>query len=281
MTSRQSRPLRAQKLPTLGPSEAAIFETFVVPRYMSLFGELAMEMVAEGSDAQVVHVHCRTGYPDRGMLAKLPGAHFYGTDLSPYAVELARAKAKTSSSMVASYRVADIPVPLPDGAFSHGYSLHPLIVPDERKRLWSELSRLIAPSGQVVVAMPTRGSFVEIADLLREYALGHESGEVAQAVEAAVLLRPTVDDLTEEVTAAGFDFVEVEIRPATLTFKSGRDFFEDPIARLVFLPEFGINLALENLEGPFGYIEDAIDKYWSDATFGLTVNVGCVSGRRR
>jgi hypothetical protein len=27
-------------------------------------------------------------------------------------------------------------------------------------------------------------------------------------------------------------------------------------------------------------VREAIDKYWSDATFELTVNVGCASGRK-
>ena len=182
--------------------------------------------------------------------------------------------------MVASYRVAELPAPLTAGAFSHGYSLHPLVVPEERTRLFAEFARLIAPRGQVIVAMPMRGSFVEIADLLREYALKHEAGEVTKAVDAAVLIRPTVDELRGAVEAAGFEFVEVELRPATLTFQSGRDFFEDPIARLLFLPEFAIALGIDAMEEPLAYVEDAIDRYWSDSEFTLTVNVGCVSGRR-
>src|SRR6202044_3464338 len=76
----------------LGPAEAAIFETFVVPRYLSWFGELALEMVAESDDAQVVHLHCRTGYPDRAITLKLPNAHVIGLDTSSAALELARAK---------------------------------------------------------------------------------------------------------------------------------------------------------------------------------------------
>ena len=30
----------------------------------------------------------------------------------------------------------------------------------------------------------------------------------------------------------------------------------------------------------FVYVRDAIDKYWSDGAFELTVNVGCATGRR-
>jgi SAM-dependent methyltransferase len=267
----------------LGPSEAAICETFIVPRYIRLFGDLALEMVVEAADAQVVHVHCRTGYPDQGMLAKLPGAHFYGADTSPAAIELARAKSQTVPGMIADYRVCEgYPVPLPDRAFSHGYSLHPFAVPDERRALFSELARLIAPCGQVMVALPMRGSFVEIADLLREYALKTDLPHLGKSVEAAVLVRPTVDDLAREVRASGFDFVEVELRTATLEFQSGRDFFEDPMTRLIYLPDMAANLGLDVVElaHPLSYVREAIDKYFGIAPFALSVNVGCVSGRR-
>ena len=274
---RSSRPPR-WPLSKLSPSDAAIYETFVVPKYMTLFGDVLLEMLVEGNDAQVVHLSCRTGYPDRAVVAKLPGAHLYGIDPSGHAIELARAKAQTMPGMIADYRVADtFPAPLPDGAFSHGYSLHPVAAPEERKRLLAELARLVAPQGQVLVAMPTRGTFLEIADLLREYALKNEADDVARAVEAAVLLRPSADDLAGELRAAGFDFVEVEQKVSTIDFPSGRAFFEDPVTRLMVLPDFGVHL---DHAAALGYVRKAIDRYWSEISFGLTVSVGCVSGRR-
>jgi SAM-dependent methyltransferase len=266
----------------LTASEAAIFETFVVPRYLALFGELAIDMIAEGDDAQVLHAFCRTGYPDRGISLKMPSAHFYGCDPSAAALELARAKASTRKGMVSEYRVAEnYPLPFPDGAFSHALSLHPLAAPEERRRLMVEFRRLLAPSGQAIIAMPIRGSFQEIADLFREYALKYEALEVSKAVEAAALIRPTVEMFGAELEEAGFDYVDVQVRPTTLKFQSGRDFFEDPVTRLMLLPEFRINLALEEIEAPFSYVRDAIDRYWSDGTFELTVNVGATSGRRK
>ncbi len=266
--------------PKLGPSGAAIFETFIVPRYMTLFGELALEMLAESEDAQVAHLFCRTGYPDRGIALKLRGAHIYGCDPSSSAIELARAKAATMPEMVSDYRVAaSIPVSLPDAAFSHALVLHPLAAPEERGLLLREMARLLAPHGQALISLPLRGSFQEIADLLREYALKHEA-EAGKAVERASMVRPTMEMLGAELEEAGFNFVDVEMRTHTLEFKSGRGLFEDPIARIVLLPEFRANLALPSVEQAFMYVRDAIDKYWSQGTFELTVNVGCVSGRR-
>jgi SAM-dependent methyltransferase len=259
-----------------------VFETFVVPRYLSFFGELALEMLADSADAQVLHVFCRTGYPDRAIAVKLPSAYIFGCDPSAPALELARAKAATKAGLVSEYRVADgYPIPFPGGAFSHALSLHPLAAPEERRRLMGEFARLLGPAGQAIIAMPLRGSFLEIADLLREYALKYEALEVSKAVEAAALIRPTVDMFAAELKEAGFDFVDVQVRPTTLKFRSGRDFFEDPVTRLVLLPEFRVNLALEEIEGPISYVRDAINRYWSDGTFDLSINVGCVTGRRK
>lgn len=265
----------------LGPADAAIFETFVVPRYLSLFGELVLEMIAESEEAQIAHLFCRTGYPDRGVALKLSGAHIIGVDRSAAAIELARAKAATMPEMVSEYRVIDeLPSSLPSSAFSHALSLHPLGGGEERETLLAEMARVLAPAGQALVAMPLRGSFQEVGDLLREYALKFDEAPIAAAVEKATLARPTVEMLGAELEEQGFDFVDVSLRPATFAFRSGRDFFEDPIARLLVLPDLRHSLSLDDPDKALSYVRDAIDKYWSDGAFELTVNVGCATGRR-
>ncbi len=276
----RSRPPAARV--RLGPAEAAIFETFVVPRYLSLFGELVLEMIADSDDAQVVHLNCRTGYPDRGMAIRLPSAYVLGLDASAAALELARAKAATMPEMVSEYRlVEDLPTPLPEAAFSHAVTLHPPPSVEERRPFLGECARLLAPHGQVLVAMPLRGSFQEVFDLLREYALKHDEASVSVAVEQAVLMWPTVESLRLELDAAGFDFVEVSLRPTILPFQGGRDFFEDPIARIAILPELRSTLNLSDVaDKAFAYVREAIDKYWNDRPFELTLNVGCATGRR-
>jgi SAM-dependent methyltransferase len=265
----------------LAPSEAAILETFVVPRYLSLFGELALEMMADGDEAQVVHLQCRTGYPDRGITLKLPTAHVIGLDASVAALELARAKASTVPEMVSEYHLLEaLPTQLPEGAFSHAITLHPLASPGERAKLLAEFSRLLGPHGQALLAIPLRGSFQELSDLLREYALKYDDDAVARAVEKAHAAKPTIETFRVELEEAGYDFVEVSLRPAILGFRSGRDFFEDPVTRMLVLPDMQLNLGLADPDQAFDYVREAINKYWSDGTFELTVNVGCATGRR-
>lgn len=265
----------------LGSEDAAIFETFVVPKYLSLFALPLVDLVARGPDARVCHLQCRTGYPDRLLLERLPNAHIYGCDTSEHAVELARTKAKAVKGFVFDYRkVEGYTTPFPAGAFSHSFTMHPLAAPEERKKLLEELARITAPRGQALVAMPLRGSFIEVADLLRECALKNELTDLTNAVEAAAQLRPTEELFKRELEDVGFDYVEVDFRTRTLRYESGRKFFEDAATRLMLLPEFRVNLNMSD-DAPFSYVRDAIDKYWSDGEFELTVNVGVVAGRRK
>ncbi len=267
---------------SLEAADAAVYETFVVPRYMRPFGELAVSMLAVGEEAQVAHLGCRTGYPDLQLIQSLPGSHLFGCDGSASAVELARAKAATTPGLVADYRVSNgtWPAPFPAGAFSHVLTLHPFTRWEDRPALLAELARLLAPRGQALLAMPLRGSFAELADLLREYALKSEADRLTEAVDRACLGRPTAELLGAELEAEGFDFVDVEMRTTILEWRSGRDFYEDPVSRLVLFPEFRAQLGVDELGQAWEYVRDAVDKYWSDATFELTVQVGCASGRR-
>ncbi len=266
-----------------------MFETFVVPRYLAMFGEPLLHMLVPGRDARVCHVHCRTGYPDRQLAERLPNVHVHGCDVSPSAIELARAKAAAlgkSDPVVFDYRVADqLPLAFPGGAFSHAFTIHPLATPEERRALLEELARIVAPRGQALIAMPLRGSFVELADLLRECALKHELGDLTNAIEAAMQLRPTDELLEGELEAAGFEYVDVDVHTRRLEFSGGRAVFEDPITRLIIVPELlvgvGLDPSSDRTVDPLAYARDAIDKYWSGRTFEMTVNVGVASGRRR
>ncbi|MCA9593063.1 MAG: hypothetical protein KC776_07125, partial [Myxococcales bacterium] len=158
--------------------------------------------------------------------------------------------------------------------------LHPVGSTEARLDLYREMHRLLYPGGQALVALPLRGSFQEVADLLREYALKQDEGELGRVVEESIAARHTIETLSEELESVGLDDVDVEIRQTALAFDSGRAFIEDPVSRLLVLPEVKSYLPGHDLEKPLEYIRDAIDKYWSEGKFELTLNVGCASARR-
>jgi SAM-dependent methyltransferase len=270
-------------LPELGPSDAAVFEAFVAPRLGALYHELLLATVRPVARARVAHVNCRTGFPERLLATVLPGGELFGVDPSLSAVELAHTKAALLHDFRAHYLASmGLPTPLESEAFTHVVCINPLAPSAaERMALFSEARRLLVPEAQLVVGMALRGSFQEVFDLLREYAVKYDEAAVGEAADAAIGLRPTVETVTNEFEAAGFVDVDVDLVRTELEFQSGRDFFEDPITRLVVLPDVIAHLGLEGpTEAPLAYVREAIDRYWSEATFGLTMQVGCVTGLR-
>ena len=268
-------------LQRLGPSDAAVLETFVVPRYLTLFGETLLDMFLSSGAADVVHIGCRTGYPDELIADRLTAGSIVGLDPSSPAIELARTKGALIPGISTDYDVfTNFPTALHSASFTHGICLHPSNALEDRQALLAEMARLIMPQGQVLLSLPMRGSFQEIIDLLREYSLKFDANNIGKATETASVARPTVEGLTEELESAGFGQVDVDLKPVSLAFRSGRDLMEDPIMRLLVLPDIWATLAIEDVEAPMHYVEEAINRYWSEETFELTVNVGCVSGRR-
>lgn len=263
------------------PAEVAIVETFVVPRYLAAFGAVALDMMLVGQGAKIAHLGCRTGYPDAQLLQKIPNCQVVGVDSSPAAIELAKNKAAAHARGGLSYEVAEgYPSKLRSASFSHALSLHPVANTIERAELFTELKRLVYAQGQVLVSMPLRGSFQELGDLFKEYALKYDEGEFGQAVEIAMGLRPSIETLSEELETAGLIDVDVEVVSTELAFAGGRAFIEDPTTRLLIIPELETTLSSFDLSSPLAYVCDAIDEYWSEGDFALSVKIGCASARR-
>jgi SAM-dependent methyltransferase len=267
----------------LTAADAEIFEDVVVPRYLSFFGALAAEMLFPCPQAQIAHLGCRTGYPDSSIAEKMPDSALVGVDASEPALDLARSRASLNSRLRVMYELGDtLPTVLPEQGFTHALALHPLCDAEGRAGLLSELRRVLVPGGQALLALPLRGSFPEINDMIREYALRQDLTELGKAVDLAAASRPTIETVSEEFENAGLSEVDVDVQLIAVSFTNGREFLEDPIAKLMVFPELRSLLQMDPdvAEPCLRYVHEAISKYWSEGVFELTVNVGCASGRR-
>ncbi|MFT3773726.1 MAG: class I SAM-dependent methyltransferase [Minicystis sp.] len=267
----------------LTEADAAIFEESVVPRYLSYFGGLCAEMILPSQGATIAHLGCRTGYPDPLVAEKVPQSTIVGVDASPFAIEVAKARATLFSEVQTSYLLEEnLPTQLQEQSFTHAYSLHPICNAEARSALMNEMRRLLVPGGQALLALPLRGSFPEIADMVREFALRQDLTELGKAIDVASASRPTIETISEELENAGLSEVDVDVQLIAVSFNDGREFLEDPIARLMVFPELTVLLQVDKeVVAPcLRYVHDAISKYWSEGVFELTVNVGCASARK-
>lgn len=264
----------------LGPADAEVFDRSVVPRYLSLFGELALELLVTGHSARVLHIGCRTGYPDTALMERIDHGELVGLDGSEAALGWARRKAELAGRGSTEYRrLDDLPGDLEPGTFTHALCLHPIVAGGVENELFSAMRWLLCSGGQAVIALPLRGSFHEIVDLLQEYAIKHENPGLERELRASLGARPSLETLSEQLEEAGFDDVDVEVRQVLLPFDSGQAFLQDPVSRLLILPELGSWLERFDLSSPLQYVRDAIDQYWSESQFEVSVNVGVASAR--
>lgn len=265
----------------LSTADAAVFETFVVPRYVSLFAGLLLDMLLSGEAARVAHLGCRTGYPDLELFERIDSMSLVGVDISLPALELARNKAHARGELDIEYLITEAyPTGLDAGQYSHALSLHPILDESERAELLVEMERVLCPGGQALIAMPMRGSFQEITDIFKEYALKYDDAAFAKSLEAAFRTRPTLESLSEELESVGLTDIDVKLQHKELEFESGRKLIEDPAMRLLILPEIRTWMNVENLDSALDYLSQAVDKYWSEDKLSLSLNVGCASARK-
>lgn len=264
-------------LPDVDPE---VLDRVVVPRYLERFGEAALDLLVMGTAARVLHIGCRTGYPDSALMARVEHGELIGLDRSELALRLARQKAALTGRGSIEYRKLEfLPGDLEPGLFTHALSLHPIVAGGAEGELFSAMRWLLCSGGQAVVALPLRGSFHEIVDLWIEYAIKYDDSDFEEKLQASLLLRPSLETLSEQLEQAGFDDVDVEVRQLHLPFAGGQAFLDDPVTRLLILPELASWLEGCDLETPGTYLREAIDRYWSESRFEVVVNIGAASAR--
>lgn len=257
--------------------QAAVFDTVVVPAFAHVFGTMAVESLVVSDEARVAHIGCRTGYPDAGVLERLPNSHVIGRDSSAAAVELARTKASAAGYRDrANYAVGKSDT-LPDGAFSHALTL----LPGDVDGTLREHHRLLAPAGQSVVAVLLRDSFDAVFDLLREFALRHDADRFSLALEQRALGFLTENDLRKSAEQVGFHHLEVHKRSIALSFNRGRDVLESAAMQRFLLGDLEAFARATGLDREaFAYLTHAFDTYYGGQPFEIGYRAAVISSRR-
>lgn len=267
----------------LGPeydeSDLDALQGEVLPKYLSFFNTLAIERLILAPTAAVMTCGPLASSVVDAIAQRLPNAVIHGYEPSRAAANAASDRTNAACSFRA---LTDLPTDLPDGACTHAVIVHPLSDAPHKLQLMREASRVLVPAGQLLWTLPLRGSYPEIADMMREFSLKHDNPKFGEAIEIASQSRPTPETLTEDLERLGFDDVVVDVELLSVPFDTGRDFTSHPLFRLVVAPELSSLLggSAEVVAAALEYTKLAIGKYWSEGQFDLTVNLGCASARK-
>jgi SAM-dependent methyltransferase len=268
--------------PAYSEGDIGALEAEVLPKYLSFFHALAVQRLSFGPEAKVAALGLLASSLAGAIGERLPSAVVCGFEPSESGVRLARERTSSLNLSVEVEALSSLPIRCPDATFTHVVAVHPLTPPSDRRRLLAEVLRVLAPGGQLALALPLRGSYPEVADMLREYALKADSTRLSEAVEIAAQSRPTPETLTDELEGLGFDDVSVSFELLSVPFDTGRDFVGHPLLSLVVGPDVATALGLPKtaVEPALEYVGSAIGKYWSEGPFELGVNLGCVCAKK-
>jgi len=145
----------------------------------------------------------------------------------------------------------------------------------------AELIRALRPGGQLVAALPLRGTWVELLDIFRGVLRDNRKTEALVALDRYVAALPEGDAPARSLERAGLRDVEMTVERWDLLFKSAREFFFAPVIELGPLARWkSIAGRGDEMQDIFFFVKEAIDAYFAGAVFGVSVVAGCVKGMK-
>ncbi len=154
-----------------------------------------------------------------------------------------------------------------------------MMPPNDIEEVLSEMARVAAPDGQVVLKMTTRGSFGEFFSIYWEALL--EEGvvdEVWRDLERLINERGTVSDAEQMAERAGLRDVVSFSSKEEFSFETGQDFIDSPLIRDNFLAEWLEIVPEERREPIEESIVRIIDRERHDAPFEVSIKATVHSG---
>ncbi len=264
---------------------ARIYDDQIAPVWGSRFGKMLLRGLAVPERGQILDISCGTGYPLVEVLRrKADSTRVIAIDASSAMLDIARRKVADSGQGKGVFFRTESPLP----RLSFADDVYDLVLCNlglaempSLKGALHDFARVTKLGGEVRCTLPLAGTWQEFHDIFREVLVKHDKHEALERLDQHLASYPSVDDCCELMLAAGLD-PTVEIEEFTLLFKSSREFFFAPVIEYGPLPGWKeIAGTGQELQDIFWYIKEAIDAYFGERAFQITVKASCLIGRKR
>ena len=263
---------------------AKLYDTEVVPLWSRRFGRMLLRDLAVPNKAMVLDTNCGTGYPSLELLKRMDEAgRIIAIDTSSPLLDEARTKAgKLSGKRIFFRSEASLPkLPFAEQVYDLVIANAGLQQIDDAEPAIRECARVAKVGGEVVATYPLAGTFGEFYDIFREVLIKGDFKDAIDRLDAYLTRYPPLEQAAAWFEDAGLSDVRVEYESFELLFKSSREFFFAPII------EYGPLSGWKSVAGKGQQMQDvfwqtkaSIDAYFSGRAFSVTVNAGCVRGRK-
>lgn len=263
---------------------ARVYDTEILPIWSERFGRLVFRDLELPPKPMVLDAGCATGYVALKLLDMM-GDQGRVIALEPIGtlLDVAREKAGSLSGKRIYFRTEAVSSELgfADEVYDLVVSNLGLLEVGDPQRTLQEFARVTRTDGQVIVTLPMAGSFAEFFDIYREVLIRNDLNSVLAKLEQHIARSPEPEDAARWLEHAGLERVEVDVTQFRLLFRSSREFFFAPVI------EYGPLGAWKDIAGKgpemqdvFWQIKEAIDAYFCQRAFEVTIRVGCLRGRR-
>jgi SAM-dependent methyltransferase len=268
---------------------ARVYDRDVQPLYGRRFGQLLLRTLDLRPAATVLEIGCASGELTLELARRFDDASQI-TALELAAPLAAQARAKVAGVPRAARRVTIMQSPaplhptlaLPDSTFDICVSNLALADAPDPTRTVAELASMLKPGGELVLALPLRGTWVEVLDILRDVLHENRRADALAALDAYVASLPDGDGCARWLEEAGLINVEVAVDRWELLFKSAREFFFAPIIHYGPLSRWkAIAGRGDEMQDIFFFVKEAIDTYFSGRVFPVTIAGACVKGWKK
>ncbi|HET6280637.1 MAG TPA: methyltransferase domain-containing protein [Polyangia bacterium] len=260
---------------------ARVYDTEVWPLFGQHFAQMLLRSIKPRPRAAVLEVGAATGATTAELLRRFDGqSRITAVDQAPL-IALARRRLEADAKAAARATLVPGSLPLPFPAASFDVVLSHPTVGDETAPadLVAELARVLRPGGQLSAGFLLRGTWTEFLDIYRDVLEENKKADSLTALGDYINALPDGEAAARLLEQAGLEKVEVSVQRWELLFKSAREFFFaaaielGPLSRWKQMAGRG-----EEMQDIFFFVKEAIDAYFADGAFAVTVVAGCVKG---
>ncbi len=265
---------------------ARIYDAEIAPCWGSRFGAMLLRDLALPARAQVLDVSCGTGNAALALLDRMTaGSRLIAIDASSAMLEVVRRKLAARGPLEGRAVFLRTQSALPPLAFAD--EVYDLVVSNlgvaempSLEAAMRDLARVTRPGGEVRITLPLAGTFEEVHDLYREVLVKHDKHDAIDRLVRHVARSPTFAEVERCLAAAGLAG-RVEREEFSLLFRSARELFCAPVIEHGPLADWKrIAGSGQEMQDVFWYMKEAIDAYFGDGPFHVTVQAACVIGRK-
>lgn len=263
--------------------QAYLYDLYITPTWRELFDRLVDEKVKIPSEGRFLEVECGSG--GFALDLALRGGNkveVFALDSDAELIAIAREKARIKQANRLEFMAGTLNTsPFSQPEFD-------LVIADTSLSHWRppsftirDLSDLTRPGGTTVIKTLTRGSFDELFSIYWEALYNLSLITYSPQLEELIRERPTAAEVEEEAVEAGLRSVQSSVSREVFEFPSGRDFFESPLIRTVFLDHWlAILPDVETRSRVQAEMIDIIDRERQGIDFDVSVRATLIIGRR-